>query len=72
MPFRPGAYPQLEMILQASEYESAQGIHLQEFFDSTKGKWRTSIGLQWAEEIGQRREQRQKDADTESMNENIK
>lgn len=47
--------PQLEMILQAHEYEGAQGMHLQEFFDSTEGKWRTELGRSWAEEIHRRR-----------------
>ena len=32
------------MILQAFEYENAQGKDLQEFFDSTAGKWRTAYG----------------------------
>jgi putative hydrolase of HD superfamily len=31
----------LEMILQADEYERNQGADLQEFFDSTEGKWMT-------------------------------
>lgn len=43
------------MILQALEYEKAQNISLQEFFDSTAGKWRTDIGRSWAEEIVKRR-----------------
>lgn len=51
-----GLAPQLEMILQAHEYEGAQGMVLQEFFDSTAGKWRTDVGKAWAEEIYQRRE----------------
>ncbi len=50
---------QLEMILQAHEYEGAQGKVLQEFFDSTAGKWRTDLGQSWAEEIYARRSQRQ-------------
>jgi putative hydrolase of HD superfamily len=49
---------QIEMILQASEYESSQGSELQEFFDSTAGKWRTEIGRSWAEEICKRRGER--------------
>ncbi|KAH7618825.1 hypothetical protein Ndes2526B_g05760 [Nannochloris sp. 'desiccata'] len=48
-------FDKIEMILQASEYESAQGSELQEFFDSTAGKWRTEIGQSWAEEICKRR-----------------
>jgi putative hydrolase of HD superfamily len=49
---------QIEMILQASEYEAAQGNELQEFFDSTAGKWRTDVGRSWAEEICKRRNER--------------
>eukprot|EP00887_Chlorella_sp_A99_P001459 scaffold8.g1459.t1 len=41
----------LEMILQATEYEQAQGKVLQQFFDSTASKWRTDLGRSWAEEI---------------------
>jgi putative hydrolase of HD superfamily len=43
------------MILQAQEYEKAQGINLQEFFDSTKGKFQTELGRSWAAEIVARR-----------------
>lgn len=50
---------QLEMILQAHEYECQQGMLLQEFFDSTDGKWRTDLGRSWAEEICRRRVERQ-------------
>ena len=50
---------QLEMILQAHEYEGQQGGVLQEFFDSTAGKWRTELGRAWAEEIYARRRARQ-------------
>ena len=31
----------LEMLLTANEYEQEQNLDLQEFFDSTEGKWRT-------------------------------
>ena len=48
-------FAQLEMILQAQEYEVAQGMQLDEFFESTKNKWRTSIGRSWAAEIISRR-----------------
>ena len=52
--------PQIEMIMQASEYEGAQGSReLQEFFDSTAGKWRTELGRSWAEEVCRRRAARQ-------------
>ena len=50
---------QIEMILQAHEYESAQGMRLQEFFNSTHGKWRTELGRRWAEEVCRRREAQQ-------------
>lgn len=50
---------QLEMILQAHEYESTQGMRLQEFFDSTADKWRTNLGRTWAAEIVSRREKEQ-------------
>lgn len=43
------------MILQAQEYEADQGMVLQEFFDSTAGKWRTELGQAWAAEIVSRR-----------------
>ena len=46
---------QLEMILQAQEYEADQGIDLQEFFDSTAGKFKTPLGQAWAKEIIRRR-----------------
>ncbi len=46
---------QLEMILQAQEYEGRQDIRLDEFFASTAGKWRTDLGRQWAAEIVSRR-----------------
>jgi putative hydrolases of HD superfamily len=46
---------QLEMILQAQEYEEQQNINLQEFFDSTAGKFKSTLGQAWAEEIIRRR-----------------
>lgn len=46
---------QLEMILQAQEYEGQQDIKLDEFFSSTEGKWRTELGRKWAAEIVSRR-----------------
>ena len=47
----------LEMILQAQEYEvdGSNGKSLDQFFTSTRGKWRTSIGESWASEIESRR-----------------
>lgn len=41
----------LEMIIQAKEYEEDQGMNLQEFFDSTKGKFTTDTGKLLAEEV---------------------
>ena len=46
---------QLEMILQAQEYEERQDIKLDEFYESTDGKWRTDLGRSWAAEIVSRR-----------------
>lgn len=37
-------FDKFEMIVQAHEYEHAQGVELQEFFDSTADKWRTPVG----------------------------
>ncbi|KAF6256705.1 hypothetical protein COO60DRAFT_1640499 [Scenedesmus sp. NREL 46B-D3] len=37
-------FDKLEMIIQAHEYEQAQGLPLQQFFDSTNGKFRTVTG----------------------------
>ena len=45
----------LEMILQAREYEEEQGMDLSEFFDSTRGKFKTELGSRWAAEIAERR-----------------
>jgi hypothetical protein len=46
------------MVLQAHEYESAQGLDLDGFFQSTKGKFTTDIGKAWVEEIYRRRQAR--------------
>jgi len=45
----------LEMILQAVEYESEQDKALDDFFQSTKGKFQTDLGKSWAAEIIKRR-----------------
>jgi len=45
----------LEMIMQAGEYEKAQGKDLSQFFASTAGKFQTKVGQQWEEEIIKRR-----------------
>ncbi|KAL9242234.1 hypothetical protein vseg_016254 [Gypsophila vaccaria] len=48
-------FDKIEMILQASEYEKEQGKDLEEFFESTAGKFQTDIGKAWASEIVSRR-----------------
>ncbi|KAK6942363.1 HD domain [Dillenia turbinata] len=48
-------FDKLEMILQAQEYENDQGIDLEEFFQSTAGKFQTELGKAWASEIASRR-----------------
>ncbi|ESQ46322.1 hypothetical protein EUTSA_v10000291mg [Eutrema salsugineum] len=48
-------FDKLEMILQALEYEQDQGKDLEEFFQSTAGKFQTDIGKAWALEIASRR-----------------
>ncbi|CAN6552367.1 unnamed protein product [Malus baccata var. baccata] len=45
----------VEMILQALEYEKEQGKDLEEFFQSTAGKFQTDLGKAWALEIASRR-----------------
>ncbi|PNY07637.1 HD domain-containing protein 2-like [Trifolium pratense] len=45
----------VEMILQALEYEDEQEKDLDEFFQSTAGKFQTEIGKAWASEIVSRR-----------------
>jgi hypothetical protein len=37
-------FDKLEMIQQAVEYEQAQSLCLQDFFDSTANQWRTELG----------------------------
>ncbi|CAL5059953.1 unnamed protein product [Urochloa decumbens] len=48
-------FDKIEMILQALEYEKEQGRDLEEFFQSTAGKFQTDIGKAWAAEIASRR-----------------
>lgn len=48
-------FDKVEMILQALEYEKEQGIDLDEFFQSTVGKFQTDVGRAWATEIASRR-----------------
>jgi putative hydrolase of HD superfamily len=45
----------LEMIMQAGEYERAQGKDLSQFFESTAGTFTTSVGQAWEAEIVARR-----------------
>lgn len=49
----------VEMILQALEYEDEQQKDLDEFFESTAGKFQTEIGKAWALEIVSRRKKNQ-------------
>ncbi|KAL3154414.1 hypothetical protein ABBQ32_013886 [Trebouxia sp. C0010 RCD-2024] len=48
-------FDKLEMILQAQEYEREQEVDLQDFFDSTEGRFATPLGQAWAKEIIKRR-----------------
>ncbi|KAG6427806.1 hypothetical protein SASPL_112053 [Salvia splendens] len=48
-------FDKVEMILQALEYETEQGKDLEEFFESTAGKFQTDLGKAWALEIASRR-----------------
>ncbi|KAI5675639.1 hypothetical protein M9H77_06589 [Catharanthus roseus] len=51
-------FDKVEMILQALEYEKDQGKDLEEFFESTAGKFQTDVGKAWALEIASRRKSR--------------
>eukprot|EP00850_Spirogloea_muscicola_P006229 SM000029S10524 [mRNA] locus=s29:650901:657901:+ [translate_table: standard] len=44
-------FDKVEMILQAYEYEAAQGHNLEDFFQSIQGKLQTRTGKAWAAEI---------------------
>lgn len=48
-------FDKIEMILQALEYEKEQDKDLEEFFQSTAGKFQTDLGKAWASEIASRR-----------------
>ncbi|XP_002534456.3 5'-deoxynucleotidase HDDC2 isoform X1 [Ricinus communis] len=48
-------FDKVEMILQALEYENEQDRDLDEFFQSTAGKFQTEVGKAWALEIASRR-----------------
>lgn len=52
-------FDKVEMILQALEYETEQGKDLDEFFQSTAGKFQTELGKAWAAEIASRRKKQQ-------------
>jgi putative hydrolase of HD superfamily len=45
----------IEMILQALEYETRNGVALDTFFESTKGKARFEQTISWDTEIRRRR-----------------
>ncbi|XP_064652318.1 5'-deoxynucleotidase HDDC2-like [Lineus longissimus] len=51
-------FDRFDMILQAHEYEQDEperGAYLQEFFDSTQGKFQTPQVVEWTEELYKRR-----------------
>jgi len=48
-------FDRLDMIVQAFEYEKAQGLHLQSFFDSTEGTFRHPEIIAVVEELKKRR-----------------
>lgn len=48
-------FDKVEMILQALEYETTQGKVLNDFYESTAGKFQTDLGKAWAAEIIMRR-----------------
>ena len=53
----------LDMIVQADEYETAQGRDLQQFFDSTRDVFRTGEGLAMATELRRQRDERRRAGD---------
>ncbi|XP_022999764.1 HD domain-containing protein 2-like isoform X1 [Cucurbita maxima] len=60
----------VEMILQALEYENEQGKDLDEFFQSTAGKFQTELGRSWASEVVSRRRRDFEDGATVKISEN--
>ncbi|KAH7470815.1 hypothetical protein PRIC1_003360 [Phytophthora ramorum] len=48
-------FDKFEMILQADDYERAQNIPLDDFFQSTKGKFRTPLVQSWVAELTSQR-----------------
>ncbi|CAI5740994.1 unnamed protein product [Peronospora destructor] len=53
-------FDKFEMILQADDYERAQNIRLDDFFQSTKDKFRTPLVQSWAAELIVQRNARHK------------
>ncbi|POM57412.1 Hydrolase-HD superfamily protein [Phytophthora palmivora] len=51
-------FDKFEMILQADDYERAQNIPLDDFFQSTKGKFRTPLVQSWVAELTSQRNAR--------------
>ncbi|CAH0478144.1 unnamed protein product [Peronospora belbahrii] len=51
-------FDKFEMILQADDYERAQNIPLDDFFESTKNKFRTPLVQSWASELTTQRNAR--------------
>ncbi|KAH7293338.1 hypothetical protein KP509_28G021400 [Ceratopteris richardii] len=51
-------FDKVEMILQALEYETMHGKELNDFYESTAGKFQTELGRAWAAEILRRKKLR--------------
>ncbi|KAG6606637.1 Hydrolase-HD superfamily protein [Phytophthora cinnamomi] len=51
-------FDKFEMILQADDYERAQNVPLDDFFQSTKGKFRTPLVQSWVAELTTQRDAR--------------
>ncbi|EQC28454.1 hydrolase-HD superfamily protein [Saprolegnia diclina VS20] len=51
-------FDKFEMILQADEYESVQAVDLQDFFNSTQGKFKTPLVQSWVQELNTQRDAR--------------
>eukprot|EP01116_Phalansterium_solitarium_P025468 TRINITY_DN9761_c0_g1_i2.p2 TRINITY_DN9761_c0_g1~~TRINITY_DN9761_c0_g1_i2.p2 ORF type:complete len:127 (-),score=32.50 TRINITY_DN9761_c0_g1_i2:110-490(-) len=50
-------FDKFEMIVSASEYEQAQGVELQSFFDTVRGAFKTDLVRRWADELNRKRDQ---------------
>jgi len=48
-------FDRFEMIVQALEYESAQELNLESFFQSTKGTFKNPLVIKWVEELQKKR-----------------